>query len=126
MSAAEPQPAVPKPRRCWYQYSLRVFLFLFVMLGTSLAVFGAWGIAAFGLVLGLTIFVRHVSSLWLSAIYAVLAGLCLLCLGAMVHGPAARRPPNRFRCLAKLHQIVLALQAYEQAHGSLVNEPTSS
>jgi hypothetical protein len=35
---------------------------LFVVLGSSLGVFGAWGIVVFGLVVGLAIFIREVKS----------------------------------------------------------------
>ena len=48
----EPQPAPPPPRPP-FQFSLRTLLLLFVVLGSSLAVFGAWGIVVFGLVVGL-------------------------------------------------------------------------
>ena len=45
------QPAVPPPSRA-YQFTLRTLLLLFVVLGSSLAVLGAWGIVIFGLVAG--------------------------------------------------------------------------
>ena len=38
-----------------FQFTLRTLLLLFVVLGSSLAVFGAWGIVVFGLVVGLAI-----------------------------------------------------------------------
>jgi len=41
MSVAKRQPAEPKPGRQPLQYSLRTLLLLFVVLGSSLAVFGA-------------------------------------------------------------------------------------
>ena len=64
MSITEPQPAEPKPGRRPFQFTLRTLLLLFVVLGSSLAVFGAWGIAVFGLVVGLAIYVHEVEYLW--------------------------------------------------------------
>ena len=48
MSELEPQPTPPPPGPP-FQFSLRRLLLLFVVLGSSLAVFGAWGIVVFGL-----------------------------------------------------------------------------
>jgi CDP-diglyceride synthetase len=42
---------------------LRTLLLLFVVLGSSLAVFGGWGIVVFALATGLAVFLRHVESL---------------------------------------------------------------
>ena len=46
MTSIEPQAAVP-PSNSRFQYSLRTLLLLFVVLGSSLAVFGVWGIVVF-------------------------------------------------------------------------------
>ena len=62
MSEPEPQPTVPPPRPP-FQFSLRTLLLLFVVLGSSLAVFGAWGIVVFGLVVGLAVYIHHAESL---------------------------------------------------------------
>ena len=56
MSEPVPQPAASPPNRPWLQFSLRTLLLLFVVLGSSLAVFGAWGIAVFILVVGLAVY----------------------------------------------------------------------
>ena len=48
---SELQPTTPPPRPP-FQFTLRTLLLLFVVLGSSLAVFGAWGIVVFGLVCG--------------------------------------------------------------------------
>ncbi len=53
MSATEPQPAAPEPERPGLQYSLTTLLLLFVVLGSSLAVFGVGGIVVFALTVGL-------------------------------------------------------------------------
>ena len=65
MSTSDPRPSVPDARPS-FQFSLRTLLLLFVVLGSSLAVFGAWGIAVFALVVGLAIFIQVVWPLrWL-------------------------------------------------------------
>ena len=46
MTSIEPQPAAPPPSPR-FQFTLRTLLLLFVVLGSSLAVFGAWGIVVF-------------------------------------------------------------------------------
>ena len=61
MSEPEPQPAVQPPRPP-FQFSLRTLLLLFVVLGSSLAVFGAWGIGVFVLVVGLAVYLHRIES----------------------------------------------------------------
>ena len=46
MTDPAPQPAVQPPRPP-FQFTLRTLLLLFVVLGSSLAVFGVWGIVGF-------------------------------------------------------------------------------
>ena len=55
MTAVEPQPTVPPPSPL-FQFSLRTLLLLFVVLGSSMAVFGAWGIVVFLVVVVLGIY----------------------------------------------------------------------
>ena len=58
MSDPGPQPAAPPPRPL-FQFTLRTLLLLFVVLGSSLGVFGAWGIVNFVLSWGLRLpFIR--------------------------------------------------------------------
>ena len=52
MTTPEPQPDAPPPQ---FQFTLRTLLLLFVVLGSSLAVFRAWGIVVFGLVVELAV-----------------------------------------------------------------------
>jgi len=52
MREPELQPVVP-PELPPFQFSLRTLLLLFVVLGSSLAVFGAWGIVVLALTVGL-------------------------------------------------------------------------
>jgi len=57
----DPEPQVPAPPPSPpFQFSLRTLLLLFVVLGSSLAVFGAWGIAVFLLSIGLTVYAHPV------------------------------------------------------------------
>jgi hypothetical protein len=52
----EPQTSsIVPPERPRFQFSLRTLLLLFEVLGSSLAVFGAWGISVFVLVVGLAL-----------------------------------------------------------------------
>ena len=58
MTDPEPHPT-PLPPCPPFQFTLRTLLLLFVVLGSSLAVFGAWGLAVFGLVVGLAVYLRR-------------------------------------------------------------------
>jgi hypothetical protein len=49
----EPETQPSPPPRPRFQFSLRTLLLLFVVLGSSLAVFGAWGIVVCGVAVGL-------------------------------------------------------------------------
>ena len=62
MSETEPQPTVQPPHPP-FQFTLRTLLLLFVVLGSSLAVFGAGGIVVFALAVGLAIYVHEAESL---------------------------------------------------------------
>ncbi len=120
MTAPESQPAAPD-RRPPFQFGLRALLLLFVVLGSSLAVFGGWGIVFFGLVVGLAIYVHQVESLS-SLAYLVLVALCLMCLIGMLlpavnSANSARESGRRSMCQNNLHQIASALHAYHQVSG---------
>ncbi len=88
MTEPESQLVAP-PTRPPFQFSLRTLLLLFVVLGSSLGVFGAWGIVVFTLVVGLAIYVNRVQSL-ISLAYLVLAILCLGCLWGLLLPAIAR------------------------------------
>ncbi len=119
MSQTEPQPAAPEPNRPGSQYSLQTLLLLFVVLGSSLAVFGAWGIVVFALTVGLAIYLHRVESLW-SLTELALVVLCLMCLLTCLLLPAvqsAGRVARRAVCQNNLKQIALALLYYHQTNG---------
>ena len=116
MSESEPQPDKPPPPRP-FQFSLRTLLLLFVVLASSMAVFGGWGLLVFGLVLGSAIYLHYFDSLPL--LYLLLLVLCLTCLIGMLL-PAVNSASGSVRggqCANNLRQIALALLNYEQANG---------
>ncbi len=83
----ELQRSAPPPRPP-FQFSLRTLLLLCVVLGSSLAVFGGWGVVVFGLVVGLAIYIRYVGSrLALEHFYVIFVwGLLLLYALLMADG----------------------------------------
>ncbi len=113
MASIEPQPPTPPPPRP-FQFSLRTLLLLFVVLGSSLAVFGAWGIMVFGLVVGLAIYLRLIKPLWPLVCLVATVGL-VVGLQPTVSGP--RVVGQRAACRNHLRRIMLALQDYHQVNG---------
>ena len=83
MMSVEPQPAAPDLRPP-FQFRLRTLLLLFVVLGSSLAVFGAWGIVVFGLVVGPAVFLHRTESLSLSSFHVVLVCNLMLLISMFV------------------------------------------
>ena len=57
MSSAKPHSPPPPPPP--FQFRLRTLLLLFVVLGSSLGVFGGWGIVVFGLAVGFAIYIAR-------------------------------------------------------------------
>jgi prepilin-type processing-associated H-X9-DG protein len=114
MSQNEPKPAAAEPDRRGSQYSLQTLLLLFVVLASSLAAFGAWGIVAFGLTVGLAIYLHQGWPLT----YLAFVLLLLICLGLLMPAVgSARGVARRAQCQNNLKQIALALQNYHEANG---------
>ena len=119
MSVAESQPTEPEPERHWLQFSLRTLLLLFVVLGSSLAVFGEAAIVVCPIALGLALFVNRVRSLSRNHLYAV--AYCLIGLFGLwwllPQIGAPREAGCRSACENRLQHIARALQNYHQANG---------
>jgi hypothetical protein len=115
MSEPEPQPSTPLPSPP-FQFSLRTLLLLFVVLGSSLGVFGVWGIIVFGLVVGLAVYLHHAESF--RPLGCLLAVLCpVICAGFLLPAIGNVGPGRRAQCQNNLRQIAQALQCYRQANG---------
>ncbi len=115
---AQPIPPPPPPP---FQFRLRTLLLLFVVLGSSLAVFGAWGIVVFGLVVGLAIYIYKARTLF-PRTRLILLMLSLLCLAGWLFWPfvifrCSLGP--RVHCYNRLQSLWFALMAYREKHGSL-------
>jgi hypothetical protein len=126
MSAPEPQPSAPELERPGFQYSLTTLLLLFVVLGSSLAVFGAWGVLVFGLAVGQAIYRRHGESLS-TLTRLTLTVFCMICvLGLLfsaiitLHEKPRRKAYEaycRATCRQGLNYIAQAFLNYHQANG---------
>ncbi len=120
MTSVEPRPAAsPPPPRRPFQFGLRTLLLLFVVLGSSMAVFGAWGILVFALVVGLAVYLRNAESPLTLAqflfVVFLLGGLIALLMPLADFHEVGRLTT----CRNNLKQIVSALLNYEQVNGSL-------
>ncbi len=117
MSETEPQSAAPPPPRPWFQFSLQTLLLLFVVLASSLAVFGAGGIVVFLLVVALAVYLNKFYSVP-SLTYIILGAVCLICLySLLLVATVAHEAGPRAQCMNNLKQIELALLNYESANG---------
>ncbi len=114
MTASE-RPADNTPRSR-FQFSLRTLLLLFVVLGSSKAVFGTPGIAVFFIVVGVAAYLHKFWSVLALEILG-LAALCGICVLYAIAVNEASKGGNRASCLNKLHQLGIALQNYREANG---------
>ena len=118
MVSIKRQADVQPPSRPRLQFSLRTLLLLFVVLGASLAVFGAWGVAIFFLAVGLAIYVRHVKSVSLLVQHTMAALGLLLVIALLWPAVASERVAGRrASCQNKMRQIAAALHRYHDANG---------
>jgi hypothetical protein len=105
---SEPETTIPPPPdRPWFQFTLRTLFLATVVLASSLAVFGAWGIVAFILVLGLAAFLRAFWSLKAIA-FLLLAVLCSMCLSMIPAIRAATEGGDKGHCYFNLKMIAFA------------------
>jgi hypothetical protein len=130
MNAPTPESDVA-PSTPRLQFSLRTFFLVFVVLASSLAVFGAWGVAVFLAVSALALSVTSglVAAGWAAAaralktteaqVYLMVLVLCSMCVIAWALLPRVESRPasRRSMCANNLREIALALQAYQQANG---------
>ena len=117
MTTTAPQPTAPPPSPR-FQFGLRTLLLLFVVLGSSLAVFGGWGVVVFGLEVGLAIYFHRAKSLGLRG-YSALVLLGLGCLVALLM-PGVKSTHEaglRQNCANRLHELALMLKDYHDTFG---------
>ena len=109
MSESIPQPTVPSPSPR-SQFSLRRLLLLFVVLGSSLAVFGRAGIAFFLLAVGVAIYLNRFQprTSWMAHALrfgCVLVVICLLLPSYAAYTPSSQRSV----CTEQLREVIQAL-----------------
>ncbi len=114
----EPQPTEPPPTPP-FQFTLRTLLLLFVVLGSSLAVFGGWGIVVFALVVGLAAYLRRAQRLVSWGLFAFIVPFVAFALGCLFSAlDVPRESSRRAGCASKLHEIAKALEFYYSKHDS--------
>jgi hypothetical protein len=114
MSEPESQSAAPEPNRPGFQYSLTTLLLLFVVLASSLAVFGPCGILFFAFAIVLAVY-GHWRGSWPLA-FAAVCLFCLICVIPAVH--SARESARRASCIGlHLGMISMALLNYHAVNG---------
>jgi type II secretory pathway pseudopilin PulG len=111
----ETRPAAKRSTIRALQFSLATLLLVFVVLASSLALFGGPGILVFGMVVAVAIAIAHMKSLAELLVIVMILGLLLgLLLPATKY---ARGSTRRSMCMDNLRQIALALHGYERANG---------
>jgi hypothetical protein len=119
MTPVELKPAASPPPRSPFQFGLRTLLLLFVVLGSSMAVFGTWGIFAFALTVVLAVYLGSARSLRPLAYGAVLivSVIAFVLIGCFLYESNDVGPHYRPSCLNRMHQLSLALRDYHEEHG---------
>jgi hypothetical protein len=117
MSPTDLQLAQPACRP--FQFGLRTLLLLFILLGSSLGVFGAWGILVFLLNLALATFLYN-TRVRLSSVVMVLLAIGFLPLaGRLWVGPIMSGPTWGENCICRLSIIGSAFLYYGVEHNCL-------
>jgi hypothetical protein len=118
MSEEETQAAASLPERPWFQFTLRTLFLVFVMLASSLAVFGAWGIGVFVFLVALAILVhRFPPSIFLVALSAAAICVVLFFVWTLSGISDVNEAAHRAACSNNVVHIAHALQQYHRANG---------
>jgi hypothetical protein len=96
------------------QFRLSTLFLLFVVLWSSLAVFGGWGIAVFVVAVALAVYMYRTGRLWPAVVAVLLVLIGLFLLPAV---EAAREANRYFACPNHMKRISLALHNYRQVNG---------
>jgi hypothetical protein len=110
---------LPPPERPRFQFTLRTLLLVIVVLASSLAVFGAWGIVMFGLSAALA-FDQYRSqrpSFTVAASFGLLGFIAFFAWAFSVLSNV-KEVARCAGCSNKMQQIAHALKQYEQANGA--------
>ena len=120
MTAPATKPSAPPPSPP-FQFSLRTLLLLFVVLGSSLGVFGAWGTVVFALVVVLGVGIQQTKTLS-SLAFVALVAFCLICFLVVLLMPLVIEPRGygrRTACLNRLRNLASAVLYYQDRNGHL-------
>ena len=102
-----------------FQFTLRTLLLLFVVLGSSLVVFGGWGIVDFGLVVGLAIWLRKAVDLR-PLVYLAFGSVCLTVIAVAVYEWLQLfdfSVHHESSCRNNLRAISVARMCYHESNG---------
>jgi hypothetical protein len=119
MIEADTSDHAPPPERPRFQFTLRTLFLVFVVLASSLAVFGPWGVVIFGLAAVLA-FDQYHSQRSSRTADARIAFLCFIsvCAWFFFSHSHMRETARCVACSNKVRQIANALQQYHRANGA--------
>lgn len=100
-----------------FQFTLQTLLLSAVVIWSSMAAFGPWGLVLAAIILAAVALFRSAESMWRAAAIVGLIILCGLCLSPLLQTEYGRRMARRVACTNNLKQIAIALQGYHDAHG---------